>query len=165
MLLSSSFASCLIGFIFVGTIFLFAKIWSKRNKEAAMGGVTGMLIGFVLVFLLIMLRQHVYVVHGPNDYTHYVAYGPSSYTTNNGKQIALSGSILNGMVINESQQRLVLEEVVYGIAFAEAFDIEPNTEYEFNESYINYLFADTPPEEISSQSEDPVIHLWLHLKD
>jgi len=165
MLIQYNLLLLLVVILYILIVFLCAKLWKKRSNDSVTGVLAGLLIGALVSFLLIILPQHIYVVTDYNEWQHYRSLGASSYTLKDGQQTFLSGSSVDGVLINESSQTLVLEEVAYGIAFTETFDIEPNAIYKLNQSYIDYLFADSPPDEISTQSEEPIIHLWLKIKN
>jgi len=165
MLIQHNLLLLLIFILYILIIFLCAKIWKKRTQDPVTGAVTGFLFGALICVLLSFFPQHIYVVTDYNEWQHYRSFGASNYTLKNEQQIALSGSRVDGILINESNQILELQEVAYGIAFTETFDIAPYEVHKLNQSYINYFFADSPPDEISTQSEEPVIHLWLTIKD
>lgn len=160
MLISLPLSVLLIVVSYVLIIVLFTKLW---KKEPITGTLVGMFLGAAVVFLMIMVRQHVYVVHGISNYTHYVSYGSSSYTSFNGEKTKLSGAVSDAIVINDSDDQLLLEEVVYGMgSFPKTIEIAPRSTHSVGVDYIDFFFKETPPsDEVSGKYSDVVVKLWL----
>jgi hypothetical protein len=148
----------------IGLILLLGWLWKKMKKRPIVGRTLGFFLGFAFVFIMILGASRLYVVHGDDDYTHYLVYGDGTYTMKDGSIQSFRDNYGYFWVINEAPFNLVAEEVVYG-----GFSFSSNTTTIFSGemeqvegSKIYYFFDVEPPDEINVDSNsDQVIRFWL----
>ncbi|MDX2359695.1 MAG: hypothetical protein QNK23_02735 [Crocinitomicaceae bacterium] len=149
------------GIVFMLIIGLYTK---KKLWKMAPGATIGFFIGVALLICVWLIPTRAYVVTGQNEYTHYLVFGSPEYTMNNGTVFQLDMSYDECFVINESENAVVIEEVIYG-----GFAYAGGTEWIYGEQFetvpdhlIFYLFDNEPPDEITvSGDEAQTVRLWL----
>ena len=144
-------------------IILFIFLFKKMKKSGGLGGILGGFIGFASVIFFLFVQKHVYIITKGNQYAHNVVLGTKNYTMNNGKVINIDNLNTNGLVVNDSNAILAIEEVVYGaVYYPDIIEIGAMSMYEVSQVTIDYLFEDAPPEEISKETTaETVTRLWL----
>jgi hypothetical protein len=166
MIVSPLFGKILIGVIYVAIIALFAFLWKKMKKNPVAGGTIGFFIGIVPAVMLGVMSTGLYIVDGSDSYSEYWVYGSPTYTTAEGEEITIENEMAEWTVINDSEEDLVIEQVIYGsMAIPEDRFLSPG-ESMVIDGTIHHFFGDTPPDEISTESSSSSVYrLWLRLED
>jgi len=148
----------------VALIYWLAKLFTKMEKNPAAGGTIGFFVGIIFVFYIGFGLSRCYVVTGHNEYTHYLVLGEPEYDMKEGGTIKVAIDGGECMVINDTEDDIIVEEVQYGgFSFSDNNNwIEANKAECVEGGSIDYFFDDEPPDEISVNSDsDEVIKLWL----
>lgn len=166
MLLSFWTGLLLILLLGIAMIPLFAWIAKLMKKQAAGGGVIGFFLGFAIVVVLFVMSSSLYVGNGNDECTSYFVYGTPEYEMANGDKIKIEMESGELMVINDSQDTLVLEEVKYGSIFRGGTKwLEPGEVKTVEGGRIHYFFDNEPPDEINTKSDDgKEVRWWLRNK-
>lgn len=148
--------------LYISTIIVLGWIFKKMGKPAGLGGIIGFIVGFFIVIFTAFFSRNVYIIEENGKCIRYTVYGNPEYVTKQEKNIIVTLSNENCLLINDSEKTFFVEEVVYGGIFAgKEMEITPFSEVILTPSTIDYFFAhDPPPEEISSNSEKEV-RLWI----
>jgi|GEM_PF-6135553 len=130
--------------------------------------------GFWALFLamfpftaVVMINGRVCIVNQNKQVTTYMVLGTSDYTMSNGEVIPINPPFQKCLVVNDSQEDLVLEEVVYGDMDAETTDeLIPSMEtLVFDGTGIEYAFEQRPPLIISSKKSGVITRYWIRTLD
>ena len=140
----------------------------KAGQKA--GIITGSILGLIAGTMIIMMAGRAIVVQGENQAGTYLVYGSPTFEFSNGYKLKLSMKSLDAYVLNDTDQELVLEKIIYTSAYSveDYYDvlIEPMSITKMPGTSVHYFFADTPPDEIeTSQSSGDVSKYWLRTRD
>jgi hypothetical protein len=152
-----------IALVFV-LIYAFAKIAKMMKKAPGGGGVIGFFVGFALLVVLLIVPSRAYVVTGETDCDEYIVFGSPEYEMTGGEKVTIAIPSGQCMVINNTTDRVMVEEVVYGgYGFSPSPWQVSGMKYGFFETgTIDYFFENSPPDEISvSDGADEVSKWWL----
>lgn len=162
----------LIWILFIALMFLLAWIGvliAKKTDKLLAGGFTiGFLVGLGLALFFILGASRLYILHGGEDYSHYVVYGDGDYTLENGAIIHFEDRYGRSNVINDSQDRYGCEEIVYAIFSMSNnyYILEPGELESIDASSIDYFFDNEPPDEIPvADRSERVSRYWLYQLD
>lgn len=140
----------------------------KKLKVSPKGSViTGLIVGLVVGVIVIMSAGRIYVVHGIDDHKTMLVYGSPTYEFDNGYKLKLEMGSLEGYIINEMDEPLVLEEVIYTTSYyggSEAVHVlcHPKSITEMPGVGIDYYFDNEPPMEITmSENQSEASKYWL----
>lgn len=167
MIISPLFGKIIIGVVYVLIIALFAFLWKKMKKKPVAGGTIGFFIGTVPAVMLAVMSTGLYVVDGEDSYSEYWVYGSPTYTTAEGEEITIENEMAQWTIINDSEEDIVIEYVIYGMdaSIPDDMFLDPG-DYEVIDGKIHHFFGDTPPDEISSESSSNSIYrLWVRTED
>jgi len=145
-------------------IILFAKLFKLMKKTAAAGGIIGFFVGVTLFILYFIIPSRTYVVSGEAEFDHYVVFGSPEYEMSDGQKITIDIPSGYCLVINDTEDRIMIEEVIYG---GYGFSPSPNEISGMTADYvetgaIDHFFDDVPPDEISvSNDSDEISRFWL----
>lgn len=140
------------------------QLAKKLNKNPGPLGGTGAIIGLIVGVAFIFVPQRVYVVTGDMEYSHYVNLWASEYQIEGGSTVSLETKFAQCALINETDEFLIVEEVIYGgYGFGgDTYWVEPKTMYTIDSKTVDYLFDDEPPNEISvSDNSDEITKIWV----
>ena len=151
----------LIIIIALAIIAVLAWLWKKMKKNPVAGGTIGFFIAVVVATGFFVIPSRAYVVTGNKQYSHYLVYSTSEYTTKNGNKIPIDTPQTKCTLINDTDQSLVIEEVIYGFGFPDNIVVEPHTHIVLDHSKIDYFFDEEPPNSIETKSSGSVSRLWL----
>jgi hypothetical protein len=146
------------------TIVMFAKIFAMMKKQPVAGGTIGFFVGIVFFILYFIVPGRVYVVTGDAEYNHYVAIGSPEYEMSNGQKFTVDFPSGYCFVINDTENRIMIEEVIYGgFGFSPSpLEISGMSADIVETHAIDHFFDDVPPDEISvSEGADQVSRFWL----
>lgn len=145
-------------------IILFAWLWKKMKKKPVAGGTIGFFIGIILAIYLFVTPTKVYVVTGDKEMSKYISFGKSSYTLKNGSEVVIDVAMAHCSLINDADEAIVLEHVIYGYGFQEDNILEPGQILDIEDSYIDYFFDEVPPDEVESNGTGTyTVRLWLKM--
>ncbi len=148
----------------LAVIILFAWLWKKMKKKPVAGGTIGFFVGMILAAFLFVTPTKVYVVTGNKEMSKYISVGGGSYTLKNGTKVDINAPMANCTLINDSDEDVVLEHVIYGFGFQEDDLIESGQALLIDDSYIDYFFDETPPDEIETTGSGTfTVCLWLRM--
>lgn len=136
----------------------------KAGQKA--GIITGSILGLIAGTMIIMMAGRAIVVTGENEAGTYLVYGSPTFEFSNGYKLKLSMKSLEGYVLNDTEQELVLEKIIYTSSYSveDYYDvlIEPMSITKMPGTSVHYFFNDSPPDEIeTSQSSGSVSKYWL----
>lgn len=140
----------------------------KAGQKA--GVITGSIVGIIAGAFVMMMAGRAVVVTGENEAGTYLVYGSPTYEFSNGFKLKLTMKSLDAYVINDSDQELVLEKIIYTSSYSveDYYDvlIEPMSITKMPGTSVHYFFNDTPPDEIeTSSSSGDVTKYWLRSRD
>lgn len=148
----------------LAVIILFAWLWKKMKKKAVAGGTIGFFVGIILAAFLFVTPTKVYVVTGNKEMSKYISVGSSSYTLKNGSSVAINAEMAHCTLINDSDEEVVLEHVIYGFGFQEDELVEPGQVLDIDDAFIDHFFDEIPPETVeTSGSGTYTVRLWLRM--
>ncbi|MFT5823250.1 MAG: uncharacterized membrane protein (DUF485 family) [Crocinitomix sp.] len=142
-----------------------ALLWKKFKKKMVAGGTIGFFLSFILFAVMFVMPTNVYVVDGDKEFTRYAMLGDATYTCNSGSEIKLKGVLAECDIINDSDEGVVVEQVIYGFALADnqLIDIEENMHFE--STSIEFFFDNEPPETIeTSSTASGVYKNWIQME-
>jgi uncharacterized membrane protein (DUF485 family) len=146
-------------------IFGLALLWKKMKKKPVAGGTIGFFLAFILFAVMYVMPTNVYVVKGDKEYSKYALLGDGSYTTTSGSEIQLKGVLAECDLINDTNEGVVVEQVIYGFALANNKLIEPGEVMRFESTSIEYFFDNEPPETIeTSSTASGVYKNWIQME-
>lgn len=148
----------LVGLAF---IVLFVWLWKKLKKKPVAGGTIGFFVGIIAATGIMVIPSRAYVIHGDNDYSHYLVYSSTSYTTSDNKTIDINIKQTQCVVINDTKDNYSVETVIYGFGFGSVQTLEAHSHLVLDHSKIDYFFDEEPPESIETESSGNVSMLWL----
>lgn len=166
MLINNTLYTILV--ILLTALVLVGGTWliRKKLKSSQSFVVAFFLAGVVFVGLLFGIGR-LYVVDKDENVDTYRAFGTFSFTLENGDEINTSCDSDSVMVINNSGDDFVLEEVIYSNSSGYGgglYVIEPWScgSYDLPGNRIYYFFDDEVDESISTRSNKPVSRYWMH---
>ncbi|NOQ71629.1 MAG: hypothetical protein GQ574_06495 [Crocinitomix sp.] len=111
------------------------------------------------------MPTNVYVVDGDKEFTRYALLGDGSFTCNNGTEIKLTGVLAECDIINDADEGVVVEQVIYGFALANNKLIGVGEVMHFESTSIEYFFDNEPPETIeTSSTASGVYKNWIQME-
>lgn len=140
----------------------------KAGQKA--GIITGLIIGSIAGVAVVMMAGRIVVVHSPDEAGEYLVYGSPEYEFSNGFKMNLDMASGTGYILNDSEDHLVMEKVIYSTSgfFDEYYDVHilPMSITEMQSFKIDYYFDDIPPDEIEVQGgSSSVTKYWLRTKE
>jgi hypothetical protein len=117
-----------------------------------------------------MAATHLYIVEDCNQWSDYRVFGSLEYDLRNGKKVTIPYEPRKVVVLNNSENELVLEELIYG-AYMEGFSAEPEVSwivpatfqtFELPKMQIDFFFDETIPEEIEEYGSGSKSKYWLY---
>lgn len=145
----------------LGFTLLFVWLWKKMKKNPVGGGVIGCFVGIIAATGILVVPSHAYVVHGDNDYSQYLVYSNTTYTTSENKLIHIGIKQTQCAVINDSDTDYSIQTVIYGFGFGSVETLEAHSHLILEYSRIDHFFDDVPPETIEIEVGENVSVLWL----
>ena len=144
---------------------LFFTLKSLKAGQKA-GTIVGLIAGALGGIMIVMMAGRAIVVTGDQKAGTYLVYGSPTYEFSNGYKLKLSMKSLEGYVLNDTDQELVLEKIIYTSSYSveDYYDvlIEPMSITKMPGTSVHYFFNDSPPDEIeTSQSSGDVSKYWL----
>ncbi len=145
-------------------MFLFVKLFKFLKKKGISGGIIGFFVGAAIVVVYIIIPARAYVVSGTDECDHFVVLGSPDFEMSNGQKISVNIPSGFCLVINDTEDRIMIEEVVYGgFGFSPSPDEISGMTADVVETHaIDHFFDDVPPDEISvSEGSDEISRFWL----
>ncbi len=162
MLLNYTIGKAFPFIVWLLIIVLFVLLWKKMKKKPVAGGTIGFFVGLVPCVYLFVSPSNVYVITGQQEVAKYVCYGGGEYTMSNGDAIKIKSQMAQFTLINDSDEDLMLEHVIYGYGYQEDEFIGAGNVLRSEDATIDHFFNDTPPESIeTSGSGTYSVRLWL----
>lgn len=139
----------------------------KAGQKA--GIITGSILGIIGGMMIVMMAGRAIVVSGDKEAGTFLVYGSPTYEFSNGYKLKLTMGSLEGYVLNDTDQELVLEKIVYTTSYFtdEYLDvlIKPMSITKMPGTSVHYYFDDVPPDEIeTSNSSGDVKKYWLRTR-
>ena len=157
------------GFLVVMAALLFTLTFlllGRRGPKKARNIAIGVFVALVALVVVSFMVRQVYIIGEGESITHLRALGQPSYTMTNGTTVPVKLGAGQCLIVNDSQEDYVVEEVIYGIGvFPGRYPVPAGESYVAERLQIDYFFGDEQPEEITSGGSNTVIHLWLHKAD
>ncbi len=141
--------------------FLFYKLFVKLKKKAAGGITTGLVVGGLAVAAIVMGNARVYVVKGAGSYSTYAAYGTPEYKMGNGETVKIDLQIGHSIVINDSEEVMVLEKIYYGsMANPEQDELLGAYGHLEAKDIIDHFFDNRPPATIKKETAGSFVRVY-----
>lgn len=156
--------SIAIGLAIMALLILITK---KKAGKGAIGGLIGFFLAFAIFLLALLVPKRLYVVNGENQYNHYMIWGTPDYALPDGQSISVDMPYDNCLVVNESEETVVIEEIKYGgYGFSgDTEQIAPGKFKMIGVHKVSYFFSDDePPEEITvNDGTEEEVRIWLRM--
>jgi hypothetical protein len=166
MLLNYTLGLVLIVVLALAIIVLFAWLWKKMKLKPVAGGTIGFFISCVVCVGFWVTAGRVYVVTAPNEYSKYILYGTSSYETQNGHPVICKNSDDGALLINDTQEDLVIQQVIYGYGGSpNDRRLEAQKSMYVGYSEVHYFFDEEPPNSIETEGYGYVVRLWVIMEE
>ena len=159
---------CLAGIILFALCFYLIKERLESQKKAVIGIVVGV-VGFVAVQFAF---SKIYLIDKDLIYEECYLMGSTKQQMGNGKTISISPSRFDKVtVINKSEFKLILEEIIYA---DNAYNANSNGDYEIQPfsamevflptGEITYFFEQNIPDAVEVRGESSKTQYWLRLE-
>ena len=164
MLINSTLYFVLMGVAGLALTILFYVLFKKKGWNTKAGITIGVILGFVVMGTMgFIMDGYVYIVDSKGNTKRLILMGKAEHKTAKGQTIKIAPNDRNLFVINEMNEDLVLERIIYGYG-------EPETENELipangtlkSKAYsIDYLINEVPPNQIETKKNGAVEKLYL----
>jgi len=151
-----------------GTIaFILFKLTSKNRKYTRGGFIAFFAVLFIFTGIM-MMNARAYIVKSKTDVTRYAVYGTPEYKMTNGNIIKLEIKMQKCMIINDGEEDIGVQQVVYGYSGKKRPRITLVKPFEagiINAMSIDHAFDDRPPSSAKTTGTGTVVKLWLRTKN
>ncbi len=167
MLINNILYTILVVLLTIATLWGVSWFVRKKLKNSQSFVIGFFLAGVVFVGLMFGIGR-LYIIDGENEVQTYRVFGTFSYALADGNEITRTYDPDSVMIINNSFNTLVLEEIIYtlsgGAGSSEVIPIEAWTCQSFSlpGNRIYYFFDDEIDQSVSERGNKPVSRFWLH---
>lgn len=170
MLLNNIVYTIIVVLLTIATLWGVSWFVRKKLKNSQSFVIGIFLAGIVFVGLMFGIGQ-LYIVDEMNEVKTYRVFGTFSYDLADGNEITRTYDPDSVMIINNSFNTLLLEEIIYtnssNSGKSDVIPIEAWTCQSFSlpGNKIYYFFDDEIDQSISERGNKPVSRFWLHSSD
>ena len=164
MLISATLYFTLMGIAGLLIAILTYVLFKRKGWNTKAGTTIGIILGFVVLGTMgFLMDGSVYIVQSSGKTKNYVLMGKAEHKTAKGKIIKITPNGRRLFVINEMDEELILERIIYGYGKASSEDerVPANGVLKSTEYSIDYFIQDTPPDKIETKKSGSTEKLWL----
>jgi hypothetical protein len=139
---------------------LFRKVFKLKGITS---GFWAFFIAIIPFAAIVLMNSRAVIVKNGKELTTYAVYGSPEYTFSDGQKINLNIPAQKCMLVNDTEEDLVLEVISYGYSHNAEKDalIEPKATHIFDSIHVDYAFDEIPPSSLTSDKTGAIIKYWL----